>query len=167
MKNQVIWLYFIYIIFYSLVMTCTKSCLHFYGPDLLCNAHTAWEIHSSHLWTGLIKSYHEEKLRHEISLSLWHVQQSEPFLAKGSAFFIVSKQNQLTLSILYPVTQAHGICKALAIHLRQQYSSTAPLSTIIPSFTVQYEIMHVPSFLSTDLLSDPRCTQNSVQWILL
>lgn len=119
MKKQLIGLYFSHIIFCSLVMTCPKSCLHFYGPDLLCNACSAWEIHSSQLWTGLIKHYHEEKLRHEISLSLWHLQQSEPSLGKGSAFFIVSTQNQLTLNVLYPVTEAHGICKVLAVHLRQ------------------------------------------------
>lgn len=67
-----------HIILYSLVLTYLKSWRHYYGPSLLCSAHNAWEIYSSHLWTGLIKHCHEGKVRHEISLSLWHSKRSEP-----------------------------------------------------------------------------------------
>lgn len=132
MKNQVLGLHFSYIILYSLVMTCLKSCLHYYGPGLLCSAHSAWEVHSSHLWTGLIKHYHEEKLRCENSLSLWLLQRSEPFLGRGSACFIVSTHYQLMPAAF--CTQLHKLMASVRHWQFISDSSIHPLLLLIPLY---------------------------------
>lgn len=118
--------------FYSWLMTCLKNYLHLYGLDLLYDAHSAWEMHNSHLWTGLIKHYHEETLIHEISLSLQHLQHSEPLLGKGSAFFIVSTDNQLTLTLF--CTQLHKLMGPVRHWQFISDSSIHPLLPLIPLY---------------------------------
>lgn len=131
-----------YIILYSLVLTYLKGSLHCYRPSLLHSAHNAWEICSTHLWTGLIKHFHKGKVRHEISLSLHHSKKSEPSqsicapsLAKASVCCPNKPLPDLGVaSILHLITQVDGLYETLSsrtarfIHCSSYYHSILPHS---------------------------------------